>query len=195
MLVEADGFVKEGAAVVDDGIDAAELLEDLDGTGNEEASARVELVRAEDVFPGAGIEFGLNADGFDDVGMQLEDLSVRHLVPPETAEDDEGFLLATVGGEPARSLGEDPQEDEHGGKEDDLQNARDTPGEGGIVVGEGEVDPVHKSGGEVERGQLHAYVYGMSVDNLRQQLGESATYTSLGLLWVQTQPEIRGRWS
>src|SRR5438045_3525978 len=44
VLVEADRFVEEGAAVVDDGVDSAELLEDLDGARDEKAAARVELV-------------------------------------------------------------------------------------------------------------------------------------------------------
>ena len=110
----------------------------------------MELVGAEDVFPRASVEFRFDADCVDDVGMELEDVGFRGVVRLETAEDEEGFLLAVVRGEPARSFGEDPEKEEHGGEEDPLEDAGDTPGEGGIVGREGKVDPVDKGRGEVE---------------------------------------------
>ena len=134
MLVEADRFIEKGAAVVDDGVDSAQLLEDLNGTGDKKAAARVELIGPEDVFPGACVEFGLDADGVDDIGVEFEDVSFRGVVGSEAAEDFEGLVLTFVGGEPARSFGEDPEEDEHGGEEDPLENAGNAPGEGGVVV-------------------------------------------------------------
>jgi hypothetical protein len=162
VLIEAEGFVEKGATVVDDSIDTAELLEDLNGTGDEEATARVDLVGAKDVFPGASIEFCLDADGVDDVSVEFDDVVFGGFVPFKTAEDLEGFLLAAVGGEPARGFGEDQKENKHGEKEDELEDDRDAPGEGGIVVGETKVDPVDDSDGEVESGELHANIYSMS---------------------------------
>jgi hypothetical protein len=161
VLIEAQGFVEKGATVVDDGIDTAELLEDLNGAGDEEAAARVDLVGAKDVFPGASIEFCLNADGVDDIGVEFEDVVFGDVVPFETAEDLEGFLLAAVGGEPARGFREDQKEDEHREKEDELEDDRDAPGEGRIVVGETKVDPVDNGDSEVESGELHANIYSM----------------------------------
>ena len=161
MLIKAEGFVEKGATVVDDGIDTAELLEDLNGTSDEEAAARVDLVRAKDVFPGASIEFCLDADGVDDVSVEFEDVVFGGVVPFKTAEDLEGFLFATVGGEPPRGFREDQKENEHGEKEDELEDDRDAPGEGGVVVGEAKVDPVDDGDREVESGELHANVYRM----------------------------------
>jgi len=161
VLIEAEGFVEKGATVVDDGIDTAELLEDLNGTGDEEAAARVDLIRAKDVFPGASIEFCLDADGVDDVSVEFEDVVFGGVVPFKTAEDLEGLLLATVGGEPTRGFREDQKENQHGEKEDELEDDRDAPGEGGVVVGEAKVDPVDDGDSEVESGELHTDVYSM----------------------------------
>lgn len=161
MLIKAEGFVEKGATVVDDGIDTAELLEDLNRTGNEEAAARVDLVRAKDVFPGASIEFCLDADGIDDVSVEFEDVVFGGVMSFKTAEDLEGLLLAAMGGEPARGFREDQEENKHGEKEDELEDDRDAPGEGGVVVGEAEVDPVDDGDSEVESGELHTDVYSM----------------------------------
>jgi hypothetical protein len=161
VLIKAEGFVEKGATVVDDGIDTAELLEDLNRTGNEEAAARVDLVRAKDVFPGASIEFCLDADGIDDVSVEFEDVVFGGVMSFKTAEDLEGFLLAAMGGEPARGFREDQEENKHGEKEDELEDDRDAPGEGGVVVGEAKVDPVDDGDSEVESGELHTDVYSM----------------------------------
>jgi len=161
VLIKAEGFVEKGATVVDDGIDTAELLEDLNRTGNEEAAARVDLVRAKDVFPGASIEFCLDADGIDDVSVEFEDVVFGGVMSFKTAEDLEGLLLAAMGGEPARGFREDQEENKHGEKEDELEDDRDAPGEGGVVVGEAEVDPVDDGDSEVESGELHTDVYSM----------------------------------
>ena len=158
MLVEADGLVEEGAAVVDDGVDAAELLEDLDRAGDEEAAARVEGVGADDVFPAAGVEFGFDAHRLDNVGVQLEDVRLGGVVGLEAAQDVEGLVLAVVRREPARRFGQDPEQEEHGRQEDPLEDAGDAPGKGGVVGGEGKVDPVDEGGGEVEGRELHADV-------------------------------------
>ena len=82
-------------------------------------------------------------------------------MPFKTAEDLKRFLLAAVGGEPARGFREDQKKNEHGEKEDELEDDRDTPGEGGVVIGEAKVDPVDDGDSEVESGELHADVYSM----------------------------------
>lgn len=121
----------------------------------------MDLVGAKDVFPGTSIEFCLDTDGVDNVGVEFEDVVLGSVVPFKTTEDLEGFVLTAVSGEPARSFREDQKEDKHGEKEDELKDDRDAPGEGSVVVGEAKVDPVYDSDSEVEGRELHANVYSM----------------------------------
>jgi hypothetical protein len=99
-LAEACGG-KDVVEVVEDGVDAGELVEGADGDGEEEWEAVLPL---EDGFVGDGVNF---LEGELDVGNFLLGVRVAHEL-----EDFEGLFDAEFGDGPAGAAGDAEEEDE-----------------------------------------------------------------------------------
>ena len=67
MFVEADRFLKQRSGIVDESIDAACLLEDLDSAGSQESTLRLDAVILDEVFPGSGSKGLLDTNHIENI--------------------------------------------------------------------------------------------------------------------------------
>jgi len=70
VLVETEGFGEESVGVVDQSVDAPELLEGLDSAGDEETPLGFDGVVAEEIGPFSGTERGFVFAGVDYVRVE-----------------------------------------------------------------------------------------------------------------------------
>ena len=100
MLVEPD-LLENGGGVVDDGIDAAELLHRLDAARDQEPASALQAVALEEILPSSHADGFLDLDHGQDVGMKPPDGIVWNpgLVQPQ--QDLERLVRSTMAGEPS----------------------------------------------------------------------------------------------
>ena len=157
VLVEAD-LLEDGGGVVDDGVDAAELLHRLDAAGDQESPSALQAVALEEILPSPYANGFLNLDHGQDVGVEPPDRIVWYpgLVQPQQYL--ERLVRSTMAGQPSWRFRDDQEDEEHGYQEDALQDARHPPRIAAQVRGEAVVDPVGQEDAQVQGGKLHADV-------------------------------------
>lgn len=183
MRVEADAVLEEGAGVVWEGlvsqdiihmpptiggggksaenqkltnnsVDTAELLETLDGAGDEQSPLRLNAVVLQEVLPRAGAHGRLNGHGLDDDAVHAAHLHVVRGGGLDPSQDLEALVGTVVGCQPAGGLGNPVDDEEHGDDAEALQDDGHSPGVAPRVGGEGVVDPVDQEDTEVEGREL-----------------------------------------
>lgn len=91
MIVKTQGLREQSVGVIDESVDAAELLERLDGTCDEESSLRLDGVVAEEIAPRTRAQRGFVFACSEDVGVESDDGLLRHVVCVQTGENVKGF--------------------------------------------------------------------------------------------------------
>lgn len=149
---EVEGVLEEGAGVVNESVDAAELLENLNAAGDEESATRLDIVVFEEVRPCAGSDGGFVGDCVGDVAVHAEHGGFAHLALVDSAEDVEAFFAAVVRDQPAWGIGYQHDDEQHGNEKDALQNHGDSPCIAGSAgnFAKAVVDPVDHHDAKVE---------------------------------------------
>jgi hypothetical protein len=160
MIIKAQRCRKQRIGVVDQGIDAAELLERLDSTRNEEPSLALNRVVSEEIAPRACSQRSFVLACAENVAVESVDGLLRHVICVQTGENVERGGGLGMRCEPAGGFGDKRQEHQHREQKYALQNCRDAPGKRSAVgLCEAVIDPVGEEDAEVEGGELHANVW------------------------------------
>lgn len=145
--------------LTDNGVDASELLEDLDTTSNEETSPRLDGVASHNVLPPclAGV---LVCDRLGDDGVQALYFKVAQIACSlDTCQHGETLVRTVMCCEPARRLWDYEEQTQDGEHHNALQDCWDSPRVACSMAGEGVVDPVDDGDTEVESRKLRANVH------------------------------------
>lgn len=146
MTIKAKTLLEESARVVDQCVNTTQLLECLDAASNQESASALDTIALEKIAPSAGTDRLLDGHGANNVGVNVLDFLVAHSVLVEAGQNFEGFFVTVSGSEPARSLWNDPDDEDHGNQEDALENGGYTPDEArplsAVRSGESIVNPI-----------------------------------------------------
>lgn len=153
-VVAQTGRQEQGSRVIDDTVDSAQLLHDLDSARDQESLSVLQVVVLEQSLPAASTDSLFQFDGTHDLLVLLSNGNVRNVPAHEPRDRSQGFFLLAVSGQPSRGFRDDQGEESDGNNESALERDRNPPGDRARDVRESEADPVGQEDTKVEAREL-----------------------------------------
>lgn len=153
-VVAQTGRQEQGSRVIDDTVDSAQLLHDLDSARDQESLSVLQVVVLEQSLPAASTDSLFQFDGTHNLLVLLSNGNVRNVPTHEPRDRSQRFFLFAVSGQPSRGFRDDQGEESDGNNESALERDRNPPGDRARDVREPEPDPVGQEDTKVEAREL-----------------------------------------